>query len=118
MPVSKAKRPLAVTIIGWVFIAAGGIGFFYHITELNLRDPLGNDTVWVSLVRLSAVAGGAFLLKGHNWARWLLLAWIALHVWLSAFHTHQGLVAHAVLFGVVAWFLLRPPAAGYFRRGG
>ena len=33
-----------------------------------------------------AIVCGVFLLRGHNWARWLALAWIAFHVVLSAFH--------------------------------
>jgi hypothetical protein len=111
-----SPRPLAVTIIGWVFIAAGSVGFAYHGTELHFRDPLGNDALLLCGIRLLAVLGGAFLLRGRNWARWLLLSWIAYHLGLSAFHTHTGLAAHAGLLAVVAWFLLRPPAAGYFRK--
>ena len=110
-PPGAAQRPLAFTIIGWLFIAAGSVGFLYHIMELNLRDPLANDTVWVSLVRLLAVLGGVYLLRGRSWARWLLIIWVAFHVGLSAFHTHTGLLAHSVLLVVVAWFLLRPRAA-------
>jgi hypothetical protein len=113
-----APRPLAVTIIGWLFIAVGAIGATYHGTELNFADPFGNDTLLLTAIRLLAVLSGTFLLRGRNWARWLLLAWIAFHVGVSALDTHQGLVAHAVLLVVVAWFLLRPPAAGFFRKAG
>jgi len=114
-PPADARRPWAVTIIGWLFIAAGAVGVAYHITELNPADPFGNDTLLLTAVRLLAVLGGVFALRGRDWARWLLLAWIAFHVGVSAFHPHQGLVAHAVLLVVVARFLLRPPAAGWFR---
>ena len=34
----------------------------------------------IALFELLAVLAGVFLLKGRNWARWLLLLWIAFHV--------------------------------------
>jgi hypothetical protein len=56
------------------------------------------------------------MLRGRNWARWLLLAWIAYHVALSAFHSLSGVVTHALLFMVIAYFLFRPQVSEYFRR--
>jgi hypothetical protein len=56
-----------------------------------------------------------FMLRGCNWARWLLLVWIAYHVILSAFHSLSELVMHSLLFALVAYFLLRPQASAYFR---
>jgi hypothetical protein len=74
------KRPLSVTIIACVYIAVGAIGFVYHFTEFHARDAFQYDAVWVELVRFLAITAGAFMLRGHNWARWLALAWIAFHV--------------------------------------
>jgi hypothetical protein len=55
------------------------------------------------------------MLRGSNWARWLLLVWVAYHVILSAFHSLSGLAIHSLLFAVVAYFLFSPPPAAYFR---
>ena len=69
------RRPLLVTIVGCVFIAAGAIGFFYHLGEVRTTGAFP-AMVWVELVRLIAVLAGAFVLRGRNWARWLAIAWI------------------------------------------
>ena len=111
------KRPLSVTIIGCIFVAAGVIGFAYHVTEFK-RRPFEYDILWVSLLRLLAILGGVFVLRGNNWARWLLLVWIAYHVILSAFHSIVELGAHGLLFAVVAYVVFRPRASAYFRSAG
>src|SRR5260370_4278981 len=109
------KRPLSISVISWLFVAAGAIGLAYHATEFKVDRPFQYDVVWVCLVRLLAILCGVFMLRGSNWARWLLLVWIAYHVVLSAFHSLSELVMHTVLFLVVAYFLLRPQASTYFR---
>ena len=63
------KRPLAVTILSWLLIVVGLVGLVYHAQELDLRQPFQNDTVWVELVRV------------------LAMAWIAFHVVISIFHS-------------------------------
>jgi uncharacterized membrane protein len=105
------KRPVPVTILGCLFIVAGLIGLAYHLREA----PLSPWIVPISVVRIIAVVGGVFMLMGHNWARWLTLAWLAFHVVVSAFHSLSESIAHLVLLIVVAYFLLRPPASKYFR---
>lgn len=54
------RRPLAVTVTGWLFIAAGALGFVYHLSELSISDPFSNDAGWVLLVRILAIVGGVF----------------------------------------------------------
>jgi hypothetical protein len=56
-----------------------------------------------------------FLLKGRNWARWLMIGWVGFHVGLSAFKSLADCIAHAVLFVAVAYFLLTPPDSKYFQ---
>lgn len=105
------KRPLPVTILGCLFIVAGLVGLAYHLSE----RPLDHWIVLISIVRIIAVVGGVFLLMGHAWARWLMLAWLVFHVVVSAFHSLSESVAHVVLLMVVAYFLLGPPASKYFQ---
>jgi chromate transport protein ChrA len=105
------KRPFPVTILGCLFIVAGLVGLVYHLSE----RPLDHRIVLVSTIRIIAVVGGVFLLLGHNWARWLVLAWLLFHVVMSAFHSLSNSIAHLVLLLVVGYFLLRPPASKYFQ---
>ena len=109
------KRPLSVTIISCLFIAAGVVGFGYHVRELNWAHPFQGELLWILLVRLLAIVGGVFLLRVRTWARWLLVLWLAYHVVLSAFHPLSELAMHSLLLAAIAWFLFRPRAAAYFR---
>jgi len=105
------KRPWAVTVLGLLFIVAGLVGLLYHVTQ----DPMNSELALVSLLRLLAVIGGAFLLLGRNWARWLTVCWLAIHVLISAFHSMEQMAAHAVLLVIVTYFLFKDRSADYFR---
>jgi hypothetical protein len=105
------KRPLPVTIIACLFIVAGLVGLVYHLSE----SPLDHWIVLVSIVRIIAVVGGVSLLMGHNWARWLMLAWLAFHAVVSAFHSLSEFMPHVVLLMIVGYVLLGSPSSKYFR---
>ena len=105
------KRPWAVSVLGLLFILAGAVGLLYHL----LRDKLSLELALISLLRLLAVIGGSFLLLGRNWARWLTVAWLAVHVMLSAFHSLEQMAAHLALLVIVAYFLFKDGSADYFR---
>src|SRR5258705_13725558 len=102
------KRPLSVMVIGWIFLAAGVVGLAYHATEFQAHGPFQYDVLWVCLVRLAAVIGGVFLVRGNNWARWLLVIWMAYHVILSAFHSLSQLIVHGLLLAGITYLLFRP----------
>ena len=105
------KRPIPVTILGYSFIVAGLLGLAYHLSD----RPLDRWVALISLIRIIVVVGGVFMLKGRNWARWLMLGWLAFHVGVSAFHSLSDCIAHAVLLLAVAYFLLTPLDSQYFR---
>ncbi len=109
------ERPLSVAIIGCVYIVMGAIGFAYHFNEFKAQHPLQYDIIWVGLLRLIAIVCGVYMLRGHNWARWLALAWIVYHVILSAFHALSELAIHSLFCAILAYFLFRPTATRYFR---
>ena len=109
------KRPLSVTLISWLFLAAGVVGVAYHATEFKAEHPFDYDVIRVCFVRLLAILCGAFTLRGRNWARWGLIVWIAAHVVLSVFHSLFELIAHGLLFAVIAYFLFRPQSSAYFQ---
>jgi hypothetical protein len=106
------KRPWAVTILGGLFIVAGVVGLVYHAAN----EPTTWALALISLIRIAAIVGGVFLLRGHSWARWLLVVWLAFHVVVSAFHSTGQVAAHVVLLVVVSYFLFQDRAADYFRQ--
>ncbi len=53
------------------------------------------------------------MFRGHNWARWVALAWIASHVILTAFQAFAEFAIHCLFCAVIAWFLFRLEAARY-----
>lgn len=112
------KRPPSATIIGWLYIVTGIIGVAYHVTGFfNAPHPFPLDIVGVELISLLAIVCGVYLLRGHNWARWLALAWMGYHVILSGFHSLSQLAIHSLLCAAFAYFLFRPGANRYFRVG-
>ena len=109
---NASQRPISVTIIACLYLAVGTVAFVYHFRELL---SLQSDSFGMELTEVLAVVSGAFLLRGHNWARWLALAWMAFHVILSVFDRFHGFAIHCLFSVVIAWVLLRPDAARYFR---
>lgn len=110
-----SKRPLSVTGVAWLFIAVGAVTFVYHAPGL-LHPHL--DDFLIEVTELVALVAGLFMFRRQNWARWLALAWMAFHVVLSAFPPFHGLAVHVLIFGGIAWLLLRSDAAQYFREPG
>lgn len=110
---STNKPPLSVIVIALLYLAVGIVGFVYRFRSLLTWQQ---GSVWAESVELLAVIAGIFLLRGHNWARWLAVAWIAFHVVLSAFHSFGQAAVHAAFLALIAWALFMPAAGRYFRR--
>ena len=108
------QRPLSITLISFLFIIAGAVGIIYHASEL--KDVATPEVSLVLFVRLLAIIGGIFTLRGANWARWLLLAWIIYHVILSFFHSTAEVIMHFILAIVVVVSLFHPKANSYFKK--
>lgn len=106
----ETKRPIIVTAIGVLFILAGAVGFVYH-----WHRPYDRDFAMIESIRALTAVGGAFLLLGHGWARWLILLWLGLHVGMSALDSVGKFAFHLVLLLLIGYALLRPPASEYFR---
>lgn len=98
-------------MLGWLFIAVGILSTIHHL----LKSPLDRWTVPIVLVGTIAIVAGVFLLRGARWARWLVLAWLAFHVVVSALNSLWDAMPHFVLLVVVGYFLLGPPTLEYFR---
>ncbi len=109
------KRPLTVTVLGWLLIVTGAIGLAAQVYNLWTAHAFADEDIWIALVRALAIVAGAFLLRGLNWARWLALAWSAFHVAISFLNSPQQVVVHGLLLVLFAWLLYRSDARAYFR---
>src|SRR5687767_819675 len=114
-------RPLSITIIGWLFMIFGSIALLsglLPLTGANSAQLVAEfKTHWmVHLSRLTLIVSGLFMLRGHNWARWLLVAWIVFHIVISALHSWFQLLIHVLIFTVILIFLFTRNASDYFAR--
>jgi hypothetical protein len=105
-------RPLSITILGWFLLIFGSIALlsgllpFVGADRAQLVAEL--KTHWmVHLSRLVQIAAGLFLLRGHGWARWLLVVWMAFHIVVGAMHGWISFLIHVVFFAVISIFLFR-----------
>ena len=116
-PDRPARRSIvSVVAVGVLFLALGVLDVYRGLAPLfgSARSPrLAGDDVLVLAIGVAALVGGTYVIRGHNWARWLLAAWMALHVAISVGQPAQ-LGAHLVIFGVVAFLLFRQRAAAHF----
>ena len=109
------RPPPSLALIAALFLALACLDLYRGIAPLVQSGHLAGDDVIVLAIGVAAAIGGIFLLRGHEWARWLLAAWLALHVAISI--PHPGLLlAHVLIFGLIAFFLFRPQATSFLRR--
>jgi hypothetical protein len=108
------QRPLIITLLGWLLILLGATQFVLHVERV--RPPVHAGDIGVPLFELVILVSGVFLLRGHNWARWLALAWIGFHVAISSLHAVLAGVLHGLIFLLFAWLLFRPEVNSWFRR--
>lgn len=115
-PIARRRFP-SVLAVGVLFVVFGAVDLYQGVTPiLRTGLPPRTDDLQVLAVGIAALVGGGFVLRGHDWARWLLAGWMLLHVAISAAHPGQ-LMAHLAIFGSLAFLLFRPRARAAFRPG-
>lgn len=119
------KRPRSVTNISWIFIVIGcsalvrslqpsdNAAVVYAIAEFRAKHPFMFAVTYYVGPILTLVSG-VFMLRGCDWARWLLVVWLGYTVIDSALHWPLRLLP-GLLFGVAVFFLFRPQATAFFR---
>ena len=113
------QRPRSITIMSWLFIIFGSIALlsgllpFGEITVAQRITELKGHWM-VHLSRILQIVAGVFMLRGHNWARWLLALWIAFHIVISALHSTFQLVLHVFIFSIILYFVFRRDSSTYF----
>ena len=104
------KLPVSILIVACLYVLVGVVGFVFHLSDLKTHL---NEAVWIELTELLAFVAGMFILWGHNWARWLAVAWMAFHVVIS-FPVLSQFAVHLLFLAVIAWILFRPGMGRYF----
>jgi hypothetical protein len=112
------RRQWSLIVVGVIFLALGVLDITRGLAPLFASAPhwhMAADDVEVLAIGIAAIVGGVYVLKGRNWARWLLAVWMAFHVAISIGQPKQ-LVAHLVIFGCIAYLLFRRGVSHYFLR--
>ncbi len=104
----RKRIPVPVILIACLYLAVGIGGFVAHFSDR--RAP---DWIWIEVTEFLAIVCGVFLLRAHNWARWLASAWMAFHVVLS-FGELRQLAIHSLFFVLIVWCLFRSDASRFF----
>ncbi len=112
---SLMKPPISVTLVAILLILSGAAGIIYHMTDVKSWHPLPYGYMAILLIRVLAIVAGIYVLRGHDWARWVALLWIAFHLVISFFNDWSQVAVHAVVLAIFAYVLLRPAANAYFR---
>ena len=107
---NSTRRPVAILLVSFLYMAVGTVGFIAHFHDLTARQ---NYSVLVEITELLAIVAGLFLFRGRNWARWLALVWMAFHVAIS-FPVVRQMAIHSAIFAGIAWVLFRSDARRYF----
>ena len=110
------KPVRSVVAVGVLFLALGVLDVYRGVAPLfgSVRpSQLATDDLQVLAIGVAALLGGFYVLRGRNWARWLLAAWMALHVAISVGQP-AALAAHLVIFGFVAYLLFRSRSSAHF----
>jgi len=120
------KRPLSLTVIGWMLIVMGIFSMF--ATSANLKNPKVIEYMSQSPLPLSLqyailalgvmimTISGLGILKGKNWARLLYAGWGLFSFLMSlVIGTMQAsMLPGLIIFLIIAYFLFRPDAHAYF----
>lgn len=118
------KRPSTITLVAGIFILTGSLGILADLWPLLTSDAAQQlaklkadgladlGPAWG--LRLLAIVGGYGLLRGYNWARWLLAFWMVAHLGISLFHSLGEVLAHCAIFLPILYLLFRTPVQPWF----
>jgi hypothetical protein len=105
----RKRIPFRVILIACLYLAVGIGGLVVHFS-----DRRGPDWIWVEVTEFLAIVCGVFLVRAHNWARWLACAWMAFHIVIS-FGDLRQLAIHSLFLVLIVWCLFRADASRFFK---
>jgi hypothetical protein len=108
-PMGRKRIPVPVILIACLYLAVGIGGFVAHFSDRHAPD-----WIWIEVTEFLAIVCGVFLLRAHNWARWLACAWMVFHVVIS-FGELGRLAIHSLFLVLIVWCLFRGDAGRFFQ---
>jgi len=125
--IAAPARPRSVTVIGWLSLVLGLLVLAAlfpkspdaqrNMAQYGSQHPFLFARLWAGPV--IALVCGVFMLRGHNWARWLYVVSFGYNVIDNMAHSSLRRLALAsipgLLIGAAAYYLFRPAATGFFR---
>lgn len=111
---NPGKRPLSILILSCLYVVTGAILFAYHFPR---PGALHYEDIWIELTELLAFVAGVSMLRGHNWARWLAVCWMAFHIAIS-YPALREIAVHTLFLVVIVWLLFQSRAGQYFASKG
>src|SRR5579859_476232 len=109
------RRPRPVSVVAWLLIVAGVLGIVLQAVSSIGHGPPRVDAIYVLLLCFAAITCGVFLMRGQSWARWLAIAWFAIHVVVGALHSWQSAGVHAALLAICTYALFCEEAKTWFQ---
>lgn len=109
------NRPLAISLVAFIFILAGGVGILYHANDYLQPSASSYELVGVLFIRILAIICGVLLLRRVPAARWLAILWLAYHCVLSFYHSTTEMMTHFIFLAIVSLLLFMPKSSAYFR---
>ena len=120
------KRPLAISIIGWLSILSGAICVLFLVFVGLYADSGSSSISWLHRFRgsglfvggtVASLAGGVLVLKRSPRGRWMILASIAFFPLELSGMGAMVIAVHGLALIVCGFFLFRQQANAYFRGG-
>ena len=105
------KRPVILTIFCCLLILLGAVGIVGHFP---VHRAWHGDDAWPLGLELILITAAVFILRGHNWARWLALVWIAFHLAISFYDSVGKVIAHTIILLIFVAALFNPPVRRWF----
>ena len=120
------NRPTSITVIGWILIVLGVVGFLGILPDLNSPDarelmakspiPISVQYTMSFLGLAISVLSGYGVLQGMNWARYLYVIWsvIGIGTGLATSPFKLMIIPSLVVFLIIAFYFFRPKANAFF----
>src|ERR1700750_937531 len=108
-------RPLSIIVVSILFMITGIAGFIYHIKDFAEPGAKPLEITGVLMLELLAILCALLLIFRIAWARWLAIAWLALHVIISSLNSMSETIQHLVILVIVSVLLFLPVSSAYFR---
>jgi hypothetical protein len=110
MTMENGRRPVSVTVIGWIIILFGVLSFWFL-----LRPTIVLNLLWGVIHGTIALASGIAMLRGLNWGRLLYLLYVPVAIILRLLlYGFFPLQIVTVIWYVAFLILLTRPAASAF----